>query len=148
MSRPSTASPADAGEPTAPTLLYDAECRLCRFAARILDRLDRDRELAILPLQDAEATALLADLPEEERLATWRVALDDGTLAGRGAGAPALLRSVRLTRPAGRALGLVPERALEAAYDLVAGNRGRLGRLVPDGPAPRRKRAAADGAAR
>jgi predicted DCC family thiol-disulfide oxidoreductase YuxK len=124
---------------TAPTLLYDADCRLCRFAARVVDRLDREREVAIVPLQDPDASTLLAALPEHERLATWRLALEDGSLAGRGAGAPALLGAMRLTRPLGRVLEHAPPRALDAVYDLVAGNRSRLGRLVPDGPAPRRR---------
>jgi hypothetical protein len=43
-----------------------------------------------------------------------------------------------LTRPAGRALALVPGGALDAAYDVVARLRGSLGRIVPDGPPPRR----------
>ncbi len=51
---------------------------------------------------------------------------------------PELLRAMRISRPAGRLLSLVPPVVLDAAYDVVARNRGRLGRLVPDGPAPRR----------
>jgi predicted DCC family thiol-disulfide oxidoreductase YuxK len=121
-----------------PTLLYDADCRLCRFVARVVDRLDRDRELALLPLQDPGAAPLVAELPEHERHATWRIAHEDGSLVGRGEGAPVLLRTMTLTRPAGRLLAHVPPRALDAAYDLFARHRGRLGRLVPDGPAPRR----------
>jgi hypothetical protein len=46
---------------------------------------------------------------------------------------------MRLTRPAGRLLGVLPPRLLEGAYDAVARNRRRLGRMVPDGPAPRRR---------
>lgn len=88
-------------------------------------------------MRDPEAEPLLASLPEEERFATWHLALPDGTLAGAGAGGPALLRSLRLTRPAGRLLARVPTPALETAYALVARNRGRLGRLVPDLPGPR-----------
>jgi predicted DCC family thiol-disulfide oxidoreductase YuxK len=121
-----------------PLLLYDAGCRGCRFAARIVARIDRERALAIAPLQDARAEAHLAALPERERLASWRLVAPDGTLAGYGAGLPALLRAMRRTRLLGRLLGLVPAGALDAAYGLLARNRGRLGQLVPDGPAPRR----------
>jgi predicted DCC family thiol-disulfide oxidoreductase YuxK len=124
--------------PARPVLLYDADCRICRFVARAVERLDRDRELGLLPLQDEAAAPLLAPLAEDERLASWRLALPDGSLAGRGAGGPALLRTMRLTRPAGRLLALVPAAVLDTAYDVVARNRGRVGRLVPDGPAPRR----------
>jgi hypothetical protein len=35
-------------------------------------------------------------------------------------------------------LEAMPPRLLEAQYELIARNRRRLGRLVPDGPAPRR----------
>lgn len=121
-----------------PVLLYDADCRICRFTARAVVALDRDEALAVLPLRDPAAEALLAAVPEDERLETWRLARTDGSLAGYGVGVPELLSSTRLGRPAGRLLGLVPGRWLDAAYRLVARNRGRIGRLVPDGPAPRR----------
>lgn len=119
-------------------LLYDGGCRLCRFAARIVLRLDREQTLAVLPLQDPEATRLLEPLPVEERLASWRLARTDGSLVGYGAGAVTLARSLRLTRLLGRVLDAMPQRLLEALYELIAQNRRRLGRLVPDGPAPRR----------
>jgi predicted DCC family thiol-disulfide oxidoreductase YuxK len=121
-----------------PTLLYDADCRGCRFAARFVARIDCERALAIMPLQDPGADALLAAVPERERLASWRLAAPDGAIAGYGAGLPALLRAMRPTRPLGRLLGLVPASVLDAAYGLIARNRGRLAKLVPDGPAPRR----------
>jgi len=119
-------------------LLYDGECRLCRFAARCVVRLDRRHELAFLPLQEDAASGLLAALPEHERLDTWRIAQPDGSLAGRGAGIPDLLQAIRLTRSTGRLLELVPDPALEALYGVIARNRGILGRLVPNGEAPRR----------
>jgi predicted DCC family thiol-disulfide oxidoreductase YuxK len=121
-----------------PVLLYDAGCRGCRFAARVVARVDRERALTIMPLHDPGAGALLAALPEVERLESWRLVAPDGTLAGYGAGLPELLRTVRRTRTLGRLLGLVPAYFLDSAYRLIARNRGRLGRLVPDGPAPRR----------
>jgi predicted DCC family thiol-disulfide oxidoreductase YuxK len=123
---------------TRPVLLYDGHCRPCRFTARAVIRLDRRHELAVLPLQDPAADPLLTVLPERERLASWRLARPDGTLAGYGSGIPELLATMRLTRPLARALHIVPAGALDAAYRLVAGSRGRLGRIVPDGPAPRR----------
>lgn len=121
-----------------PVLLYDAECRLCRFAARAVLRLDRERELGVLPLQDPEAASFLEPLPKEERLTSWRVEQPDGSLTGLGAGVVPLLRAMRLTRPAARLVALIPDRALDAAYGAVARHRSMLGRAVPDGPAPRR----------
>jgi len=92
----------------------------------------------LLPLQDPEAVALLADLPEAERLSSWRLARPDGSLSGRGRGGIDLLEAMTPTRRLGRALALVPDRALDGAYGHVARARGALGRLVPDGLAPRR----------
>jgi predicted DCC family thiol-disulfide oxidoreductase YuxK len=117
-----------------PILLYDAGCRLCRFTARLVSRLDRRGELAILPLQHGDAEALLEPLPEEERLSSWRLALPDGTLVGYGVGIVPLLEAMRLTRPLGRLAARVPSRVLEAAYGFVAARRRLLGRLVPDVP--------------
>jgi len=121
-----------------PVLLYDGECRFCRFAARCVVRLDRRHELALLSLQDNRAMPLLAALPASERLATWRLARPDGSVTGYGAGIPDLLGAIRLTRPAGRLLGQLPDSMLETLYRVIAGNRGILGRLAPDGLAPRR----------
>jgi predicted DCC family thiol-disulfide oxidoreductase YuxK len=123
---------------TRPVLLYDADCRLCRLAARAALVLDRDEALAVLPLRDLAAEGLLASLPPEERYASWRLVRPDGSLVGYGAGVPELLRATRLGRPVGRLLELVPRAVLDAAYRLVARHRGRLGRLLPDSPAPRR----------
>jgi predicted DCC family thiol-disulfide oxidoreductase YuxK len=121
-----------------PVLLYDGECRLCRFTARVVARLDRREELAILPFQDEEAAPYLAGLPMSERSATWRLARPDGSLAGYGAGAPELLAAMGVTRQVGRLLGRVPDSVLDRLYALIARSRGTLGRLVPDGPAPKR----------
>ena len=121
-----------------PVLLYDAECRVCRFAARAVVRLDRDRELAVLPLLDPAAGRLLAPLGDAERLASWRLARAGAAPTGYGAGVPGLLLAMRRTRWLGRLAQSVPAPVLDAAYGLVARNRGRLGHVVPDGPAPRR----------
>ena len=60
---------------------------------------------------------LLAPLPESERHASWRLARRDGSLLGYG-----VLR------------GRIPD----ALYRAIADHRDVLGRIVPDGPAPRR----------
>lgn len=119
-------------------LLYDAGCRVCRFVARTIVRLDRRRELAVLPLQDREAARFLEPLPAEERFASWRLVRTDGSLVGYGAGTSELLGSMWLTRWLGRAVAAAPDRALDALYEQVARHRSRIGRVVPRGPAPRR----------
>ena len=100
-----------------PVLLYDAGCRVCRWAARVAVRFDRGERLAVLPLDDDDAAPLLATLPEEERFASWRLARRNGSLLG---------------------YGVVRGRAPDALYGFIAGHRSLLGRIVPDGPAPRR----------
>jgi hypothetical protein len=56
-------------------------------------------------------------LPEAERLASWRLVRRDGRMVG---------------------YGWIRGRIPDAVYRFVARHRERLGRLVPDGPAPRR----------
>ena len=82
-----------------PVLLYDADCRVCRFVARATLRLDRRQELGFLPLQDPEAGRFLDRLPAEERLASWRLVRPDGSLAGHGAGLGELLGSMSVVGP-------------------------------------------------
>lgn len=81
---------------------------------------------------------MLADLPEDERCASWRLVRPGGPPIGYGRGGRELLLSLRSTRPLGRLLGVVPDGVLDAAYRLVARNRSQLGRLVPDRAGPRR----------
>ena len=117
-----------------PTLLYDGHCRLCRFVARGVVRLDRNRDLTVLPFDDPDAHRLLAAIPAPERETTWHLVREDGRASG-GAGLAELAAELPLTRPLAPVLRRLP---LAALYDAVSRRRGRLGRLVPDGPAPRR----------
>jgi hypothetical protein len=95
--------------------------------------------VAILPLADEEAGRLLAGVPEDARFECWWLVVRDGTpIAGDAGGGVALLTEVRLTRPVGRALRAVHALAIVDTLDkVVARHRGRLGRLVPEGDAPR-----------
>ena len=66
-----------------PVLLYDAGCRLCRFAARVIAELDRRGGLALLGLEDAWADRLLEHVSEQERGSSLRLVLPEGrTLSG------------------------------------------------------------------
>jgi predicted DCC family thiol-disulfide oxidoreductase YuxK len=120
-------------------VLYDADCRLCRFAARVVVRLDRGRSLALLGLEDDAAEPLLEDVTEEERRASLRLVLPGGPLLSAGAATLGVLEELPATRPLARSVALLhAEPVVEALYALVAENRDLLGRLVPDGAAPRR----------
>jgi len=102
--------------------------------------LDRGQELALLRLADAEAHSLLASVPEPARDECWWLVLRDGTsIPGDAGGAVALFSEVTLTRPLGRLLrALRAASVLDAVDKVVARHRRRLGRFVPEGPAPRR----------
>jgi hypothetical protein len=100
-----------------PLLLYDGDCRFCRFAARLAARADRSGRLAYRP---------------EEGLASVRLLEPPGALEG-GHAVAAILGL--LVAPPLRRLGPL----LEPPYALVSRLRGSLGRLVPDGPGPRRE---------
>jgi hypothetical protein len=79
-------------------------------------------------------------VPEEARSACWWLVLHDGRpVSGDEGGGVTLLAEIRLTRPLGRLLrGVRATRLVDAFDKLVARNRRRLGRVVPEGPAPRR----------
>ena len=111
-----------------PVLLYDSDCRFCRFVARTVIHLDRHDAVAFLPIQDAEAGALLADLSTTERLASIHLVEPGGKRYSRGAALTRLIRH----------LGLPVPSVIGRAYDPVARNRGKFGKHVPDGRAPRR----------
>jgi predicted DCC family thiol-disulfide oxidoreductase YuxK len=115
---------------TRPSLLYDSDCRFCRFIARIVVRLDRHDRIAYLPLQDREARRLLPDLTDAQRMASIHFVEADGQRASAGAAFARMLGHLGVPPRPARLIGLL--------YRPVAHARGVLGRLVPDGPAPRR----------
>jgi predicted DCC family thiol-disulfide oxidoreductase YuxK len=123
-----------------PVLVYDDACKLCRFAARTAATLDRDDRLAFLPLADPQAEPLLAEVPPDVRNGRWWLVLRDGTpLPGDGGAGVAALHELRLTHRLGPLLRSVRAAALVDGFDaLVSRHRTRLGRVVPDGEAPRR----------
>jgi predicted DCC family thiol-disulfide oxidoreductase YuxK len=101
-------------------LLYDADCGLCKFvAARVLE-LDRARRFRPLALQDPRAAELLPGLSEEERMESFHVVRADGTVRSAGDGLAELVAPLRRS-----------PRLASQLYRLVAGNRDRLGKLIP-----------------
>lgn len=119
--------------PDRPLLLYDGGCRFCRWAARVVASLDRQRQLALLPFEDA--ASYLAGIPDEERYSSWHLIDPDGRRFTRGQGGLVLLERLPATRLLGRA---IPGRLADRLYDVIARHRDRLGHLVPDRPGPRR----------
>ena len=101
-------------------LLYDADCGVCKFILARVIELDRGGRYRPLALQDPRAAELLPGLTEDERMQSFHIVDADGTVHSAGDGLAELIPLLD------RAPGLASR-----AYWLVAGNRSRLGRLVP-----------------
>ena len=112
-------------------LLYDRDCGFCRVCTAVVLTWDRRGALRPVALQHPEADRLLVGMPEEDRMASWHLAEDDGRVTSAGAAFAPLLRLL----PAGAPLGRLAERfpaAAERGYRWVADRRTPLGRALPD----------------
>lgn len=124
-----------------PLLLYDGDCRFCRASARLVHKVDRRRELDLLSMHDRRAADYLSLVPEAGRYDSIHLIGGDGAVHSSGAAALGVLEMLSVTRWVAKILVAVrAERVVDALYRLVAHNRGRLGRFVPDGPGPVRFR--------
>lgn len=111
-------------------LLYDGQCRFCRWSAAKVLSLDRGQNLRPVDLHSLEATRLLEGLSEEERLASWHLVVEGRSYSAGAAFAPLLDRLL---------LGSVPAwfvkrspRMTERAYSVVASRRSALGKMISD----------------
>jgi predicted DCC family thiol-disulfide oxidoreductase YuxK len=110
-------------------VLYDEDCGFCRWS---LDRLlgwDRRDRLRAAPIQSAEGVRLLADLSEDERLASWHLIAPDGGRFSGGAAAAPLARLL----PAGVPVAILAEtfpRTADRLYRWVSRHRDDLGRRL------------------
>jgi predicted DCC family thiol-disulfide oxidoreductase YuxK len=132
-----------ARDPSTWAVLYDRDCGFCRWSLAQLLARDRHSRLRPVALGTAEADGLLADLPPEERSASWHLVSPNGWRTSAGAAAPPLLRLLPGGQLPAAALEAAP-RLTERAYRWVADHRSVLGRLIPD----RAKRRADAGIAR
>jgi predicted DCC family thiol-disulfide oxidoreductase YuxK len=110
-------------------VLYDSDCGFCRWSLERLLRWDRRGLLRATPIQSDEGDRLLADLSEEDRLASWHLVTPDGRRYSGGAAAGPLARLL----PAGASVALLAEmfpRTTDRLYRWVARNRDSLGRRL------------------
>jgi predicted DCC family thiol-disulfide oxidoreductase YuxK len=112
-------------------ILYDADCGFCRASLGLVLAWDRRRRLRPVALQSVEAKHLLAEMPEERRMASWHLVTEGGEVHSAGAAFPPLLRELRGGRLLAGVMRRFP-RATEGAYRVVAGSRSTLGRLLPE----------------
>jgi predicted DCC family thiol-disulfide oxidoreductase YuxK len=107
-------------------LIYDGDCRFCRFGIELLRRLDAREAFAFCPFGHPVAESRLAALPADERYDSFHVASSDGRLYSGTHAAREALRAL----PGG---SLAIAFGLHNIYPLLARYRWLLGRLAPDG---------------
>ncbi len=129
MARDANASPMGPDR-AAWTVIYDADCGFCRWSLGLLLTLDRSCRLRPVALGTPQADALLHDLPEAERAASWHLVSPRGERSSAGAAAPPLLRLLGGGRLPAAVLASMP-RLTERAYRLIADHRSSLGRAIP-----------------
>ena len=106
------------------TVAYDEDCGACRWTADHLRKLDRAHALAFVPIQQADA--LLAAIPEGERLGAMHAITADDRVYTGGAAIPviaAVLPGGRLPAAMGRRWPGLTERI----YRAVAARRTTIG---------------------
>jgi predicted DCC family thiol-disulfide oxidoreductase YuxK len=111
-------------------VLYDADCGLCKWLLAGLLHWDRAARLRPIPLQEAEAGDLLADLAPSERMASWHLIAPTGARHSAGAAVAPLLRLLPGGRLPAAAFARCPG-LTEGAYRWVAERRSRLSGWVP-----------------
>jgi predicted DCC family thiol-disulfide oxidoreductase YuxK len=120
-------------EPAAPlTVAYDAECALCRSAARRLGKLDTRGRLTLVPFQDLASRDEQGEVPRSGELAgALHVFRADGSSVSGGKAVLEVASAIPRLRPIA-ALGRLPivNRLVEPLYRLVARHRHRLSRLI------------------
>jgi predicted DCC family thiol-disulfide oxidoreductase YuxK len=110
-------------------VLYDEDCGFCRWSLARLLRWDRAGRLRAAPIQSEEGDGLLADLSEEDRLASWHLVTPDGRRYSGGAATGPMARLL----PAGAPVAFLAEtfpRSTDRLYRWVARHRDMLGRRL------------------
>ncbi len=108
-------------------VIYDGDCRFCRWAIEWIRRWDARDRLAFCPFGHPLVERALSDLPPEVRYEYMHAVADGRRFSGTDA-AELTLHQL----PGGR---LATRLRLHKMYPLIARYRGVLGRLTPDGPA-------------
>ena len=111
-------------------LVYDHDCRVCRVVAALVCVADRRSHLEPVPLQDPRSGPLLGPVPPPVRLRSWHLVGPGGRVASGGAGVQVLCGLLPGFGWLGLLSGAAPD-VTERVYAGLAGNRRRLGRLIP-----------------
>jgi predicted DCC family thiol-disulfide oxidoreductase YuxK len=112
-------------------LLYDQDCGFCRWSLSWVLRADRRRRVEPVALGSERADVILADMPPDERAASWHLAAPDGRRWSAGYAAPPLLRLLPGGRAPAAALGAAPG-LTDRVYRWVAEHRSTFSNLLPE----------------
>ena len=110
-------------------MLYDADCGFCRWSLDKILQWDRRRRVRAVAIQTVEGDRLLADMSEDERLASSHLVTPDGRRFSGGSAAGPLARLLPLGLPVAVLAETFP-RTTDHVYRWVARNRDWLGRRV------------------
>jgi predicted DCC family thiol-disulfide oxidoreductase YuxK len=119
-----------AARPPAVTVLYDRDCGLCRVCVALLLRWDRRARLRPVAIQSGEGERLLESVAPDARLATAHAVTADGRVHSGGDAAAPIAAVLPGGAPLARIARAMPG-LVRAGYGLVAGNRSRLGPVIP-----------------
>jgi predicted DCC family thiol-disulfide oxidoreductase YuxK len=126
---PPDSAPAFATEDRRAVLLYDRECRFCRWSLRRVLAWDRRGRLRPVALQDAEADRLLAGMPEQQRADSWHLVGSEGRISSAGHAVAPLLDLLPGGAPLAALARAFPG-ATDAGYRLIARHRSALSSIV------------------
>lgn len=110
-------------------ILYDPDCGFCRVSLAVFLRWDTQGRLRPVALGTGEADSLLRGMSEEERMASWHLALPRAVYSAGAAFEP-LFELLPGGRPLARLCARFP-RLCARGYGFVAGHRSVLGRVLP-----------------
>lgn len=122
-------SPASSGGPQQRVVLYDDDCGFCKWSLDKILAWDRHRTLRPLSIQSEEGQHLLADVPSEQQLDSWHLALPSGEVLSAGAAAAPMASELPGGKPLAWLFRTFPG-ITDRSYRLVAGNRDRFARLL------------------
>lgn len=112
----------------AATLVFDADCGVCRVVVALVLRLDRERRITPVALQSALGTGITEPVSPELRGMSWHV-LVDGVLSSDAAVVAAVGDWVRCGRPMAFIARRAP-RLSRAVYFTISKRRAWLGKAT------------------
>jgi predicted DCC family thiol-disulfide oxidoreductase YuxK len=120
------------------TLVYDADCAMCRASALwLMRRAMAAGQLEILPCRSGPRRVRFPQITEERCLRAMQLVLPDGRVLEGADAVPELLRRVPRWRWVASLLGAPGVRALARhAYAWIAANRMRISCAIRDGEGP------------